>query len=114
MRCRRIGQHATIFELMGRTITLHGHQLASGRPVRSPARISTWRRRFVTQRTWRASRWTMRSAPPPHAPARFLGIDNERGMLKPGARADIVALTSRFEVAATWVDGAVDSDGHTQ
>jgi N-acetylglucosamine-6-phosphate deacetylase len=39
-------------------------------------------------------------------PARFLGLDNERGALKPGARADFVALTKELNVVATWLDGS--------
>ena len=46
-------------------------------------------------------------------PARFLGLDNERGALIPGARADLVALTEDLDVIATWVDGvAEDAQGH--
>ena len=41
-------------------------------------------------------------------PARFLGLDNERGALTPGARADFVALTRELAVIATWVDGSSD------
>jgi N-acetylglucosamine-6-phosphate deacetylase len=42
-------------------------------------------------------------------PARFLGLDNERGILVPGARADLVALTQELNVIATWVDGSADN-----
>jgi N-acetylglucosamine-6-phosphate deacetylase len=38
-------------------------------------------------------------------PARFLGLDRERGTLTPGARADIVALTPSFAVVTTWLAG---------
>ena len=41
-------------------------------------------------------------------PARFFGLDNERGALVAGARADLVALTQELTVIATWLDG---SDG---
>ncbi len=41
-------------------------------------------------------------------PARFLGLDNERGVLVPGARADFVALTSELMVVATWVEGRTE------
>ena len=43
-------------------------------------------------------------------PARFLGLDTERGVLVPGARADLVALTQDLRVIATWCDGSTDSD----
>jgi N-acetylglucosamine-6-phosphate deacetylase len=38
-------------------------------------------------------------------PAQFLGLENERGALVPGARADLVALTDDLRVVRTWVDG---------
>jgi len=38
-------------------------------------------------------------------PARFLGLENERGTLIPGARADLVALSQELSVVATWFDG---------
>ena len=41
-------------------------------------------------------------------PARFLGRDRERGALIPGARADLVALTSDLHVIATWLAGSVE------
>ena len=44
-------------------------------------------------------------------PARFLGIANERGAIVPGARADLVALTDKLMVAATWIDGEIESYG---
>ena len=41
-------------------------------------------------------------------PARFLGLDHERGALIPGARADLVALDRELTVVTTWVDGSTD------
>jgi N-acetylglucosamine-6-phosphate deacetylase len=38
-------------------------------------------------------------------PARLLGVERERGTLRPGARADLVALDDAGRVAATWVAG---------
>lgn len=38
-------------------------------------------------------------------PARALGIENERGVLIPGAWADLVALSPEVDVLATWVAG---------
>jgi N-acetylglucosamine-6-phosphate deacetylase len=38
-------------------------------------------------------------------PARFLGLERERGTLTPGARADIVALRPNLHVIATWLGG---------
>ena len=38
-------------------------------------------------------------------PAKFLGVENERGALTSGARADLVALTSELAVTNTWIGG---------
>ncbi|MBV9572049.1 MAG: N-acetylglucosamine-6-phosphate deacetylase [Alphaproteobacteria bacterium] len=38
-------------------------------------------------------------------PARFLGLGQERGVIAPGARADLVALTKDLEVIHTWLGG---------
>ena len=38
-------------------------------------------------------------------PARFLGIESDRGTLNAGVRADIVALTARLDVYTTWIAG---------
>jgi N-acetylglucosamine-6-phosphate deacetylase len=38
-------------------------------------------------------------------PARFLGIEQHRGTLSAGARADIVALTAQLDVVTTWLAG---------
>jgi N-acetylglucosamine-6-phosphate deacetylase len=44
-------------------------------------------------------------------PAQFLGVESERGAIVPGTRADLVALTDKLTVAATWVDGEIESYG---
>jgi N-acetylglucosamine-6-phosphate deacetylase len=39
------------------------------------------------------------------APARLLGMENERGTLRPGARADLVVLDADNQVQETWIAG---------
>ena len=41
-------------------------------------------------------------------PAKFLGLDGERGTLVAGARADLVALSQDLKVVATWIGGSAD------
>ena len=38
-------------------------------------------------------------------PARLLGLERERGTLRPGARADLVVLSEAGTVEETWVLG---------
>jgi N-acetylglucosamine-6-phosphate deacetylase len=38
-------------------------------------------------------------------PARFLGVENERGQLNARARADVLAMTDDLRVTACWVGG---------
>jgi N-acetylglucosamine-6-phosphate deacetylase len=38
-------------------------------------------------------------------PARLLGIEAERGSLRPGARADLVVLDRSLQVRETWLGG---------
>ena len=45
-------------------------------------------------------------------PARFLGLENERGALVPGARADMVALDPQLNVIATWLGGRAEGERH--
>ena len=44
-------------------------------------------------------------------PARFLGIESERGCLRAGAYADLVALSPALDVLATWIEGAEERYG---
>jgi N-acetylglucosamine-6-phosphate deacetylase len=39
-------------------------------------------------------------------PAEFLGVDQERGRIAPGCRADFVLLNENLEVEATWIGGS--------
>jgi N-acetylglucosamine-6-phosphate deacetylase len=45
------------------------------------------------------------------APARLLGLERERGGLRPGSRADLVALSEQGEVLRTWVGGRLVYSG---
>ena len=38
-------------------------------------------------------------------PARLLGVEGERGTLRPGARADLAVLDAAGRVRQTWVGG---------
>jgi N-acetylglucosamine-6-phosphate deacetylase len=101
-----VGASLDRFELVGRNIrltdgrltteegTLAGAHLDMASAVRNAVRLA----KVPLEDALRAASLT---------PARFLGLDNERGALVPDARADLVALTQELQVVATWVGGAI-------
>jgi N-acetylglucosamine-6-phosphate deacetylase len=102
-----VGTSLDNFDLFGRTIklaegrlsteegTLAGAHLNMASAVRNAVTLAKLRLEDVL----RAASLT---------PARFLGLDNERGRLAAGTRADLVALTQDMTVVATWVGGSAD------
>ena len=102
-----VGTSLDRFELIGRTIkladgrltteegTLAGAHLDMASAVRNAVRLA----HIPLDDALRAASLT---------PARFLGLDNERGRLVPGARADLVAITQDLKVVATWIDGTTE------
>jgi N-acetylglucosamine-6-phosphate deacetylase len=104
-----VGTSLDRFELAGRTIkladgrltteegTLAGAHLDMASAVRNAVALG----RLPLEDALRAASLT---------PARFLGLDTERGVLVAGTRADLVALTQDLRVIATWADGRTDDD----
>jgi N-acetylglucosamine-6-phosphate deacetylase len=96
-----VGATITQFQLMGRTVrlnecklsiedgTLAGAHLDMGSAVRNAVSFAG----IPIEDALRAASLT---------PASFLGLEQERGRLIPGAFADLVALTEDFHVAAAW------------
>ena len=104
-----VGTSLERFELVGRTIrltngrltteegTLAGAHLDMATAVRNATKLAQIR----LEDALRAASLT---------PARFLGLEGERGTLVTGARADLVALNEGLNVVATWVDGQADDE----
>jgi N-acetylglucosamine-6-phosphate deacetylase len=105
-----VGTSLDRFDLVGRSIklvdgrltteegTLAGAHLDMASAVRNVVRLA----KVPLEDALRAASLT---------PAQFLGVKNERGAIVPGARADLVALTDKLTVAATWIDGEIESYG---
>jgi N-acetylglucosamine-6-phosphate deacetylase len=99
-----VGTSLDRFELVGRTVrladgrltteqgTLAGAHLDMASAVRNAVRLA----QIPLEDALRAASLT---------PARFLGLDDERGRLVPNARADLVALSQELSVVATWLEG---------
>jgi N-acetylglucosamine-6-phosphate deacetylase len=100
-----VGASMDRFELMGRTVTLKDGRLTTEQGTLAGAHLD------MASAVRNAVRLAgiplddaLRSAS--LTPARFLGLENERGALVSGARADLVALDAELNVIATWIDGA--------
>jgi len=99
-----VGASQDRFELMGRTITLADGRLSTDGGTLAGAHLdmATAVRNAVAlahlplEDALRAASLT---------PARFLGLEHERGALVTGARADLVALSEDARVVATWLGG---------
>ena len=99
-----VGAAATRFSLMGRTIELTDGSLrnADGTLAGAHLDMASAIRNAVTLAKLDLGE-ALQSAS--LTPARFLGLEHERGALFPGARADAVALTPTLHPLATWIDG---------
>ena len=96
------------FSLMGRTISLADGRLTGEDGTLAGAHLdmASAVRNAVTL-VGIALEDALRSAS--LTPATFLGLADERGALTPGARADLVALTSDLHPVATWIAGREES-----
>jgi N-acetylglucosamine-6-phosphate deacetylase len=104
-----VGSSLNRFELQGRTIhltdgrltteagTLAGAHLDMASAVRNAVRLA----QIPLEDALSAASLT---------PAQFLALDDERGSLVEGARADLVAIAQELTVIATWIDGRVDNE----
>jgi len=99
-----IGASLDHFALMGRTVTLANGRLTTEAGTLAGAHLDMASAvRNAVKLAQLSLEDALRSAS--LTPARFLGLDNERGALFADARADLVALTEDLTVVATWVDG---------
>ena len=99
-----VGTTADEFQLFDRTIKLRDGRLTSDSGTLAGAHLDMASAvRIAVQSAAVPIEDALRSAS--LTPARFLGIADQRGALTAGARADIVALGSAFEVLDTWVGG---------
>ncbi|MCW5736046.1 MAG: N-acetylglucosamine-6-phosphate deacetylase [Enhydrobacter sp.] len=99
-----VGATVTQFSLMGREIALSGGSLRNADGTLAGAHLdmaSAVRNAVVLADIELGDALQSASL----TPARFLGLDHERGALFPGARADLVALTQTLHPLATWMDG---------
>jgi N-acetylglucosamine-6-phosphate deacetylase len=100
-----VGTALASFRLMGRTVTLANGRLTGEDGTLAGAHLDMISAvRNAVKLAGLPLEDALRSAS--FTPARFLGLERERGALAAGARADLVALTPDLDVIATWIDGA--------
>ena len=102
-----VGASLDHFKLMGQTIKLANGRLTTEAGVLAGAHLDM---ASAVRNLVRLGEVPLDSAlrAASLTPARFLGLDNERGTLAPGTRADFVALTPELTVIGTWIDGSAD------
>lgn len=99
-----VGAQTDRFQLMGRTITLKDGRLTSENGTLAGAHLDMASAvRNAVRLAGVSLEDALRAAS--LTPARFLGLDHERGAIRAGAYADLVALTPDLSVIATWVEG---------
>ena len=105
-----VGAAIDAFELTGKTISLREGRLVTEQGTLAGAHLdmatavrnAVTRCRIPLEEALRAATLT---------PARFLGLESERGALVPGARADLVALDKDLRVVLTWTGGLAVTGG---
>jgi N-acetylglucosamine-6-phosphate deacetylase len=104
-----VGTDVEQFQLLGRSIKLRDGRLTSETGTLAGAHLDMASAiRTAVTRAGISLEDALRSAS--LTPARYLGLQDQRGTLRPGSRADIVAMTPAFEVLNTWIGGAEDED----
>jgi N-acetylglucosamine-6-phosphate deacetylase len=102
-----VGTSLDRFELSGRAIKLNDGRLTTDEGTLAGAHLDM---ASAVRNTVRLAQLPLEDAlrAASLTPARFLGLDKERGALIAGARADLVALSKDLRVITTWVDGRSD------
>jgi N-acetylglucosamine-6-phosphate deacetylase len=107
-----VGTDSHEFLLQGRRITLEGGRLTGPDGTLAGAHltmIEAVRHAVMTLGVDLADALIMAS----RTPATFLGLQSELGSIAPGYRADLVAISSGFQVLGTWVAGDMGCRRHT-
>jgi N-acetylglucosamine-6-phosphate deacetylase len=99
-----VGARLNTFKLMGRTISLREGRLTAPDGTLAGAHLDM---ASAVRNAVKLAKLPLDDAlcAASLTPARFLGLEGERGALVCGAHADMVALTSDLDVIGTWIDG---------
>jgi N-acetylglucosamine-6-phosphate deacetylase len=99
-----VGTDSHEFLLQGRRITLEAGRLTGPDGTLAGAHLTMIEavRYAVTTLSVEIADALMMAS---RTPAAFLGLQSERGSIAPGYRADLVAISSGFQVLGTWVAG---------
>jgi N-acetylglucosamine-6-phosphate deacetylase len=104
-----VGATSDQFQLLGRNIRLHEGKLTSEAGTLAGAHLDMASAiRIAVTLAGIPLDDALRSAS--RTPARYLGLEDQRGTFRAGSRADIVAMTGTFEVVGTWIGGDEATD----
>jgi N-acetylglucosamine-6-phosphate deacetylase len=99
-----VGADCESFQLLGRRIELRNGRLTSTDGTLAGAHLDMASAiRVAVTVAGIALDDALRAAS--RTPARYLGLDDQRGTFRAGSRADIVALGPMLDVLQTWVEG---------
>lgn len=99
-----VGVARDSFQLLGKRVDLRDGRLTSADGTLAGAHLDMASAiRVAVTRAGVALDDALRSAS--RTPARYLGLEHERGSFRAGSRADIVAISTTLHVLQTWVGG---------
>jgi N-acetylglucosamine-6-phosphate deacetylase len=104
-----VGTDVEQFQLLGQSIKLLDGRLTSKAGTLAGAHLDMASAiRTAVTRAGVSLEDALRAAS--RTPARYLGLIDQRGTLRPGSRADMVAMTPALEVLNTWIGGTDNED----
>jgi N-acetylglucosamine-6-phosphate deacetylase len=104
-----VGAEIARFDLMGTAIALQDGKLVTDKGTLAGAHLdmASAVRNAVELAEIRLEHALTAAA---HTPARFLGLEDKHGVIAPGARADLVALTQNLRVLSMWMGGVRETE----
>jgi N-acetylglucosamine-6-phosphate deacetylase len=105
-----VGTDLTSFEVAGQTISVSGGRCTTSGGVLAGSDLDM-NSAVVNAMEFTGVDWMEAVRMASCYPAKALGLAQELGAIRPGCRANLVALDNSFRVTSVWVDGVVSGPG---